>query len=221
MMKKKWALLLVLLMTALTFFACGGEKERTAALFDGETEKEGYYIEFETGVSGQAMYLKMHVKGSRLYVEADTGGYVSELIKNEDGFFVLSPEYRIGYKVNEEMFDDSLDVNLLTSMSSSLEGKEFTTGKANVDGEAYEFEEFKEDGVVTKFMYDEEDQLKYIIVESEDGGMDPQKMKVIRFKKGADESKFKIPGSYTIEDWHEIDDWYDDGDDWYDDYDNI
>ena len=31
-------------------------------------------------------------------------------------------------------------------------------------------------------MYDGEDQLKYIIVESEDGGMDPQKMKVIRFK---------------------------------------
>lgn len=217
-MKGRTLFITLLLVATLVLTACGSEKKRTAALFDDETEKNGYYLDMETTVQSQNMRLKMHVKGDSLYADVNTDGYMVEMIKNKDGYFILQPDLLIGYKINEEMFNDSADMNILESMGPSLEGKDYTAGKANVDGEEYEFEEYKVDGTATKFCYDGEDQLRYIIVESEDELTDPQKIKVHSFKKGADESMFTIPNGYSIQEWNEIDDWYDDT---YDDYEDI
>ncbi|MGI6256520.1 MAG: hypothetical protein ACOYJU_00410 [Anaerovoracaceae bacterium] len=227
-MRKIIVWLIFSLVAVLAFASCGEGKNRTAELFDQESEKNGYYLDLETTSEGEDLRLKIHIKGEYFYIETIINGSVVELIKNKDGYFILQPESRIGYKINEEMFDDTVDIDHLSSMNRLLKGQKITRGKAKVDGVEYEFEEFREDDVIIKFMYDKEDKLRYIIAESEDDEDEPEKMKINAFKKKADESKFTIPENYKVEEWHEVDDWYRDGDDsqenfddLYDDYDDF
>lgn len=73
-MRKTIVWLIFSLVAVPALASCGEEKNRTAKLFDQESEKNGYYFDLETTSEGENLHLKIHIKGDFLYMETIING---------------------------------------------------------------------------------------------------------------------------------------------------
>ena len=75
-------------------------------------------------------------------------------------------------------------------------GDTFKTGKININGQMYDYEETSDDqGIIYRYCFDEDDNLVYNIASSTNGTITTR---YIEYSKDVDYSLFKVPDGYTL-----------------------
>jgi len=212
-MKKIKKLSVFLLIAAFTFSltACGSSLKgnstdtKTAALFHGISEKTGLHMNIEIKQNGENTKLDVSYKDPDMYIKtaSKTTGDVIMII-NDEHLYILSPAAKTGTKIDmdsksaksAEDLEDSME-NIL-DIKDEINDKEFQESTVVIKDTEYNTEDFKDDRSdkdMTRFCYDDNNDLKYIIYK--DDGSETI-MKINAFDGNVDEGLFKVPSGYDL-----------------------
>lgn len=200
MMKRSLAIAISLMMVfAMT--ACGSEKKeggfRTPKLFDSINKKTGLHMDFE--LEDEDTKMDFYTKKDNVYMDYDIDGEKAIVIVDDEYVTVLDPTAKTGDRI--EMTDDvkeqidklSVSVDKIYEMADVDKGWKKSTTKQ--DGMEYESEEVGDDKKTTKFLYNDDDELVYVI--AEEGG-DKTVIKFNAFDDKIPKDIFEVPDDYTI-----------------------
>ena len=200
MMKRSLAIAISLMMV-LAMTACGSEKKddefRTPKLFDSITKKTGLHMDFE--LEDEDTKMDFYTKKDNVYMDYDIDGEKAIIIVDDEYVTVLDPANKTGDRI--EMTDDveeqidklSVSVDKIYDMADVDKG--WKKGTVKQDGMEYESEEVGDDKKTTKFLYNDDDELVYVIAEE---GDDKTVIKINAFDDKVPKDIFEVPDGYTI-----------------------
>lgn len=200
-MKRSIAVVCSLLMV-IGMTACGKEAKkddefRTPKLFDSITKKTGLHMDFE--IEDEETKMDFYTKKDSLYMDYEIDGEKGIIISDGKLMTVLDPATKTGEQA--EIDDstkesiDQLSVSVDKIYELAADDGEWTKGTAKQNGMEYESEEVENDGDTTKFLYNDDDELVYIISKDDD---DKEVIKVNAFDDKVPDDIFDIPDDYTI-----------------------
>ena len=143
--------------------------------------------------------ITLAIKGEDIYMDIDaTSDHMSIMYKDDTTYVISHADkmYMTSEGKDEELFeeDDNLAIFSVEDLNAMAEAH-YTTGKEDVNGTEYDYEEFKDEetGVSDKYYFSGED-LIYIKTINENGEEDI--MKVIKLSSEVDDNIFNIPTGY-------------------------
>lgn len=220
-MKKLFKLtLIVLLIASLAFVVtgCGNKnnEENDIVLNNNETNDNGksktynafnkvfadgdYVMSLEgktdMGEGIEDVAMTVAAKGDNIYMDVKaTSGNATIIYKDNTTYMIVHDNKMY---MTTEGKDESIseDMTFVTKEDlSEMENQEYNTGKEEIDGNEYEYEEYTDDkqGITERYYFSGND-LKYVKSIDEDGT--EEIMKITKMTSEVDDSLFEIPSDY-------------------------
>ena len=199
-MKKVSKIVLAIMLVAslaLIVTGCGNSndngKSKTYNALSKAFSGDNYIVSLdEEGVST----VIIAVKGENMYMNVkETDSNISIVYKDGSTYIISHDDemYMVSEGKDEEM-DENMSI-LSKEDLAEIENAEYKTGKEEINGTEYYYEEYKIDGEAdTERYYFDGDNLVYIKTIDEDG--EEEILKVLELSSEVDDSIFEIPSNY-------------------------
>ena len=203
---KRSAAVMLCVFLAAGLCACGTSSDkkesgqfRTPEIFKDITEKSG--IHMEVVMEDDDTELEFYRKKDNIYVDYKDDETDVIVITDGETVTVLDPATMTGVQAEADK-DTKKDID---SMAESIESiyemagadLEWKKGTVKHNGMEYESEEIGDKGDTTKFLYNDDDELVYVISET-DG--EEQAMEIKALDNDVPKDIFEVPDDYTITD---------------------
>lgn len=191
-------------LTVLSLTACSLLPEKTSktkALFEGITKDTGIHMKYTLESDGTTVTQDMYKKGSNFYADTSTGDVSAIVIVKDDTMYALDPSSKKAVKAeltgeNKEKIAQSMaSIDGIYEMGTSDE--KCTRGTVKIDGMEYDSEEFSSEGGTSKFVFNDDGELVYILTTSGDTEL---KMKIDALSGDVPEGQFEVPDGYQVSD---------------------
>lgn len=208
-LKSILAIMLVISL-ALVVTGCGNNEEnkennaksKTYTVLSKAFSGDSYIMTLEgnmdlgEGVENSTMTLAM--RGEDIYMDVDaTSGHLTIMYKDNTTYVVSHADkmYMTEEGKNEEIFAEEDMFAFSKEDLQYIETAKYETGKEEVNGTEYDYEEYKdEEAGTTERYYFSGNYLTYIKTTDEDGA--EEIMKVIKLSSEVDDSIFDLPTEY-------------------------
>lgn len=153
-------------------------------------------IDLGEGVENSTMTLAM--RGEDIYMDVNaTSGHLTIMYKDNTTYVVSHEDkmYMTAEGKNEEIFAEEDMFVFSKEDLADIETAKYNTGKEEVNGTEYDYEEYKDEeaGTTEKYYFSGED-LKYI--KTTDANGQEEIMKVIKLSSDVEDNVFDLPTDY-------------------------
>lgn len=212
MMKKLVTLILALLLTA-TLVACGSsapgkkdkdkkeETSRVRDIFKGITEETGIHMKYSMEAQGITIEEEMYKKGDNFYSDTLAQGNRVVMIVKGDVMYMLNDSSKTA--IMAELTDDqkaqikNAMAQIDTVFETGTSSGEFTKGTVNISGKEYDTEETTSDGATSKFVFNDDGDLIYVIASAEGQEV---RLKIDALDGEVKDEIFEVPAEYQLVD---------------------
>lgn len=175
-------------------------KSRLVDMYNNYNEGKGIHMAYTMNYQGNEMSIDVQQKDDNIYTKSNYKGTTNISLILDDYIYTLNPSTKTGTKSKtNDSTEGTIDNNNITEeMEEYIGENKFTTGKMEVDGKKYYYEEFSnEDDTKNKmrFLFDG-NTLVYSIIYTD--GKEQSRLKYTVFDGNVDNSVFKVPNDYEI-----------------------
>lgn len=200
-MKRRYLTILMALLLALCFAACGSTSEgisRTQALFSKYSKETGVHLGLSMENDGMDTLVELYQLGDNLSLDVTVGEDRFVYIVKDNTLTVLDPANQVSeqMEITDEVqgFLETISSGVDNILSLGQADVEYQKGTVTIDGVKYETEEVVNDGSTVKFEYRDDGTLAYII--TLDGATETE-IRITAFDGNVEESRFDIPDGYA------------------------
>lgn len=149
-----------------------------------------YKTQMDLGMGEEEVTVSYALMGDMEYIETASSVSHVSMLETQEGNYTIMHDQKVYMRTTDDV-DLELDGVGDDNIEDELEDARFTSGKENINGVEYDYEEMFEDGEYSRFYYNPSTRLwEYWKIG------DNQLLKIEEYRNKVDESLFQIPEGY-------------------------